>query len=153
MALIVRDYNGEGKWQAAALLSRYRQYAREVDIPERDITPRVHELGDERWIYPVMFEVIKGIRAGDLACIRIGIEFIEEDAKFPFGKTLKSGVARALRRARLSTMQQEQIRRRVFHLLAAGIIPHEYRDYAHLVRTIGFRREDVPPETRVAEKQ
>jgi hypothetical protein len=91
-----------------------------------------------------MFEVIKGIRAGDLACIRIGIEFIVEDAKFPFGKTLKSGVARALRRARLSTMQQEQIRRRVFHLLAAGIIPHEYRDYAHLVRTIGIRREDVP---------
>ena len=40
-----------------------------------------------------MMKVIEGIEAGDLACVRLGIEFIEEDAKFPFGKTLKSNAA------------------------------------------------------------
>lgn len=40
-----------------------------------------------------MHEVIEAIGAGDLACIRIGIEFMEEDVKFPFGKILKSNTA------------------------------------------------------------
>jgi hypothetical protein len=91
-----------------------------------------------------MEKVIDGIEAGDLACIRLGIEFIEEDSKFPFGKTLKSNTARALRRAPLSEEQKQRIRRRVFGLLRAGHIPHEYREYAKLVRKIGFDTGDVP---------
>ena len=38
------------------------------------------------------------------ACRRIGIEFIEEDRKFTFGKILKSNVARALQRSALTSL-------------------------------------------------
>jgi hypothetical protein len=95
-----------------------------------------------------MDEVIKGIEAGDLACVRIGIEFIEEDSTFPFGKTLKSNTARALRRASLSDEQKERIRRRVFGMLRAGHVPHEYREYARLVRKIGFDASEIPEVDR-----
>jgi hypothetical protein len=48
-----------------------------------------------------MDAVVEGIRAGDPACSTIGVEFIEEDGKFPFGANLKSRTARALRQASL----------------------------------------------------
>jgi hypothetical protein len=80
----------------------------------------------------------------DAACIRIGIEFIEEDAKFPFGKILKSNTARALRRAELTEGQKQRIRRRVFGLLRDGHIPHEFREYAKLVRKIGYHTSEIP---------
>lgn len=91
-----------------------------------------------------MEKVIDGIEAGDGACVRLGIEFIEEDTKFKFGKILKSNTVRALRRASLSDEQKKRIRRRVFGLLQAGHVPHEYREYAKLVRKIGFDVSEVP---------
>ena len=64
--------------------------------------PREHREGQSRWVYPVMDAVIEGIERGDKASIAIGIDFVEEDARFPFGKTLKSNTARALRQAPLT---------------------------------------------------
>ena len=89
-------------------------------------------------------KVIEGIEAGDAACIRLGIEFVEEDSKFAFGKILKSNTARALRRSSLSDSQKRRIRLRVFGLLRAGHVPHEYREYAKLVRKIGFDASEIP---------
>ena len=63
---------------------------------------------------------------------------------FPFGKVLKSNTARALRRAQLTEPQKERVRHRVFSLLRAGHVPHEFREYAKLVRKIGFSADDVP---------
>jgi hypothetical protein len=94
-------------------------------------------------VYPVMEKVIEGIEAGDLACVRLGIEFIEEDAKFTFGKILKSNTARALRRASLSDEQRQRIRRRVLGMLRAGHVPHEFREYARLVKKIGFEAAEL----------
>jgi hypothetical protein len=139
------DYNGFGVWSPGEILARYGQYARELGIVPRDLSPAEDSHGNRRWIYPVMHRVINGIKAGDAACIRLGIEFIEEDTKFPFGKVLKSNTARALRRSELSEEQKQRIRRRVFGLLGRGIIPHEYKNYARLVRKIGFSLADVPP--------
>ena len=96
------DYNGEGRWSREAILDRYARYAAEMGIVPRDLSPMEHTEGDRHWVYSVMEEVIDGIEAGDPACVRLGIEFIEEDAKFVFGKILKSNAARALRRASLS---------------------------------------------------
>ena len=138
------DYNGEGRWSRAEILGRYTRYVAEIGIVPRDLSPMEHAERGRRWVYPVMMKVIEGIEAGDLACVRLGIEFIEEDAKFPFGKTLKSNAARALRRACLSDEQKQRIRQRVFGLLRAGHIPHEYREYARLVRKIGFDTSEVP---------
>jgi hypothetical protein len=141
----VIDYNGEGKWSRQAILQRYVQYAVKAGIRPRDLSPMeaVDHRRGTRWIYPVMDEVIKGIEAGDVACAALGVEFIEEDAKFTFGKILKAGTARALRRANLTPGQQQRVRRRVLGLLADGHVPHEYREYAKLLRKVGFDADDL----------
>jgi hypothetical protein len=140
----VTDYNGEGRWSRTEILARYSQYAGEMGIVPRDLSPIECSERGRHWVYPVMDKVIEGIEAGDPACVRIGIEFIEDDSKFPFGKILKSSTARGLRRASLSDDQKRRIRRRVFGLLRAGHIPHEYREYAKLVRRIGFDASEIP---------
>ena len=141
----VIDYNGEGQWTRIAILTRYQRYAAGSGVDMfRDLSPLEHSEGDQHRIYPVMDKVIEGIEAGDAACIQLGIEFIEEDTKFPFGKILKSKTARALRHASLSDEQKQRIRRRVFGLLRAEHVPHEYREYAKLVRKIGFDLCEVP---------
>jgi hypothetical protein len=140
----VTDYNGEGRWSRAEILARYARYVTETGIAPRDLSPMEHSERGRHWVYPVMHKVIEGIEAGDEACVLLGIDFIEEDAKFPFGKILKSNTARALRRAPLSDVQKRRIRLRVFGLLGAGHVPHEYREYAKLVRKIGFDVSEVP---------
>ncbi len=137
------DYNGEGRWSREAILDRYARYAAELGIAHRDLSPLEHNERGRHWVYPVMANVIKGIDADDPACVRLGIEFIEEDGKFPFGKILKSNTARALRRASLSDQQCEGIRRRVFSMLRAGHVPHEFREYAKLARKIGFDASEL----------
>ena len=140
----VIDYNGEGQWSRQAILARYSKYAAHAGIVERDLSPMEHSERGRHWVYPVMLEVIEGIKADDPACVRIGLEFIEEDARFPFGKMLKSNTARALRRATLSEDQKRRVRRRVFGMLRAGQVPREYREYAKLVKEIGFDPDEVP---------
>ena len=108
------DYNGVGRWSRDEMLRRYAAYAEEMKVQPRDISPHESCEKGRKWIYPVMRRVIEGIAAGDPACIRLGIEFIEEDAKFTFGKILKAATARALRRASLSEDQKKRIRRRAF---------------------------------------
>ncbi len=140
----VIDYNGGGQWSRAQILARYAKYAAELGMPPHDLSPTEHAERNCRWVYPVMEKVIDGIVAGDPACVCLGIEFIEENGKFPFGKRLKSNMARALRHASLTQSQKQRVRQRVFGLLRAGHIPHEYREYAKLARVIGFRAEEVP---------
>jgi hypothetical protein len=111
----------------------------QIETP-RDLHPTVTSDSNYRRIYPVMDRVIEGIKAGDLACAEIGVEFIEEDQGFPFGLTLKSNTARALRRVSLTDEQKERIRRRVVSMLNAGYLPREYKQYARLARKIGLGR-------------
>ncbi len=134
----VIDYNGEGRWTREAIESRYLAYTSELNIVPQDISPAEHTEGSRHWVYPVMEKVIEGIEQHDPACIRLGIEFMEEDGRFPFGRLLKSNTARALRRAPLSDEHRQRIRRRVFSMLREGKVPHEFREYAKLVRKIGF---------------
>lgn len=139
----VIDYNGEGRWSRVAIVARYTDYAERLGIAIRDLSPMESAGRGRRRVYPVMYNVIDGIESGDAACVRIGIEFIEEDAKFPFGKILKSNTARALRRASLTHGQRERIRRRVLDMLRAGHVPHEFREYAKLLKKVGVRLGDV----------
>ncbi len=83
----VTDFNGEGRWSRSEILARYASYAAAMGIVSRDLSPREHSEGGRRWVFPVMERVIDGIADGDPACVRLGVEFIEEDAKFRFGKT------------------------------------------------------------------
>lgn len=133
------DYNGLGRWSLQGIQDRYQWYARDFSISSpRDLQPIIREEGNRRWIYPVMHQVIEGIDAGDVACVQIGVEFIEENEKFPFGKGLKSSTARALRRSSPNSGQVGRIRKRVVQMLIKEQIPHEYRDYARLLKKVGI---------------
>ena len=133
------DFNGTGRWSQQSILERYAAYARRLKVsPLLDLSPMEQEEKNRRWVYPVMFEVVKGIKKGDKACIEIGVEFIEEDGLFRFGKTIKSNTARALRRAVLDLDQVTRIRKRVVHMLIAGHVPLEYREYSKLLRKVGM---------------
>ena len=135
----VHDYNGAGKWSSEEILHRYSQYCRELNVQTTiDLSPVTFVEGDVKWIYPVMNKVIVGIEQGDPACRRIGIEFVEENGKFPFGKILKSNTARALRRAELTIAEQARIRQRLVTMLIEGNVPHEYKQYAKLLKKIGL---------------
>ncbi len=139
----VIDYNGQDRWSRDAILERYAQFAADAGVAPRNLSPREHTEWGRHWVYPVMEKVIEGIEAGDAACVRLGIEFIEEDAKFPFGKILKSNTARALRRASLSEEQGQRVRGRVLSMLRAGKVPHEFREYAKLVKKIGLHAAEL----------
>jgi len=135
----IRDYNGTGRWSADSILERYRSYAQQIGtVLDKNIAPRKHTEGGVTWIYPIMDAVIAAIELGDKACIVIGIEFIEEDQHFPFGRTLKSNTARALRRAELSQEQVERVRERVVRMLLAGSVRREFKEYSKLLRRSGL---------------
>lgn len=136
--MVIIDYNGTGKWSCEAVRERYAGYARrfKVRVPV-SLIPLEHQHGTTCWIYPIMQEVIRAIEDNDAAAIEIGIEFIEEDQEFSFGKILKSNTARALRRSNLTPYNEDRIRRRVIQMLLDGMVPHEYHEYAKLLRKIG----------------
>lgn len=135
----VFDYNGTGRWSREAIIARYADYARRSRLRSTiDLTPVEFASGNQRWVHPVMEKVIEGIEAGDPACTEIGVEFIEEDATFTFGRILKSNTARALRRGQLSPNLVERIRKRVIRMLLDGHVPREYREYAKLLRKVSI---------------
>ena len=147
----VIDYNGEGFWSVDEVSKRYTEYARSFGIQPRELTPFTHETHDTRRIYPVMDRVIEGIEAGDPACAELGIEFIQTNDSFPFGRITKSNVARALRRTKLTDAQKDRIRRRVIEMLEAEYLPREFRQYAKLARKLGLR-EFLPRIREVANR-
>jgi hypothetical protein len=131
------DADGVGKWSRAEIEKRYHAHCRQFGCKPYDIDFDPDQRA-RLWIMPVIRQVIRGIEQNDPACMEIGIELIEEDAKFAFGKIMKANTANALRRANLSELQKQRIRRRVTGLLAKGIVPHEMRQYARLVKRVGL---------------
>lgn len=137
----VHDYNGTGKWAREAIVSRYLEHAAKLGV-EQPLHLKPVELvrGEEHWIYPVMDQIITGIHSGDEACAVIGVEFLEEDRKFSFGANLKARTARALRQTEVSPALAERLRRRIVSMLLEGNVPREYREYARLLRRVGFEK-------------
>lgn len=137
--MLVSDWNGPGEWTAEAILERYHAIAKRLGQKElRDMTPVEHREGNHRWVYSSMHKVIAGIKAGDPACIEIGIEFLESWHKQPFGRDLHLYTARALRQTQLGPDQCHRLRKRILDMLVAGLVPGEYREYAKLLRRIGL---------------
>jgi hypothetical protein len=110
----------------------------EMEMNTNQLIPRRHEEGERTWVYPLMEQIIERIDEGDKAAIEIGIEFIEEDDFFVFGRILKSNTARALRRTPLTERQQNRIRKRLVAMILSGNVPHEFREYKRLLRKIGL---------------
>lgn len=135
----VHNYNGEDEWSVESVVQRYETCCRHLGRPvERILRPLTHSEGGTRWVYPIMDKVIEGIRQDDPACTELGIDFICESRSFPFGMTLKSQAARALRKATLTPSQLDRIRTRVSRMLLERYLPQEYRFYARLFRRTGL---------------
>lgn len=132
------DYNGVGIWSVEGIRKRYSEYASAIGMKPLQLAPRQHTEGERTWVYPLMEQIIERIDVGDKAAIEVGIEFILEDDFFIFGRILKSNTARALRRAALSGEQQAKLRERLVGMLIAGQVPHEWREYKRLLRSIGL---------------
>jgi hypothetical protein len=135
------DYNGAGKWSQNQITKRYAQYCQELTILHPfDINPYEQITAEKRWIFPVMDKVILGIEQNDEACKIIGVELIEESQTMPFGRILKSNTARALRRSILNKHLEERLAARIVAMLIEGNVPHEYKEYAKLLRKIGISK-------------
>lgn len=132
------DHNGTGDWSEAAILRRYRMHCRSAGTSPLPLAGRRTRQGDRLWISPVLDAVIEGVRRRDAGCIAIGIELIEADDFMPFGRLLKSRMARELRRVDLDGHLRERLRARIVAMLRAGNVPHEFRHYARLLKSIGF---------------
>ncbi|HSI46696.1 MAG TPA: hypothetical protein VLA61_00335 [Ideonella sp.] len=135
----MQNYNGDGEWSVESVVRRYESYCRQLQITEqRVLRPQIHMEGECGWIYPIMAAVIQGIKEDDPACTELGIDFISESKGFPFGMTLKSQAARALRKATLTPQQEDRVRTRVVTMLLEGYLPQEYRFYSRLLRRTGL---------------
>ncbi|HTB63480.1 MAG TPA: hypothetical protein VK737_07815 [Opitutales bacterium] len=135
----IRDYNGVGRWSVAEVQKRYLEHCKRLKIKNPQIPqPMETAEGDGHWIYPIMYAVIEGIKRGDKACLVLGIEFIEEDDFFVFGRILKANTAKALRQAELTDDHIARVRKRIVEMLLAGNVPWEFREYAKLLRHIGI---------------
>jgi hypothetical protein len=130
--------DGTGRWTQNGIRSRYQQYCRFFKISPRSLPDGDDWVTRRGLIASLMDTIIQGMREGDLACAEIGIELIEEDGGFAFGRILKAKTARALGRCALTEAQKERIRSRVVAMLCRGFMPHEFRAYARLLRRIGL---------------
>lgn len=134
-----RDFNGVQRWSVASVQVRYAQYCQKLGLKEpQSFQPRIYVEGENSWVFPIMETVIEGIKHGDMACAEIGIEFVEEDEFFAFGRILKSETARVLRRVELTESQKDRLRMRIVTMLLDGNVPHEFQQYAKLLRHIGL---------------
>ncbi len=149
-----RDSNGEGKWSAASIAERYRVYCGVLKEAHEELVVEFVREGEVTWVYPLMFTVIRLANLGDRAAIALALELIEENQHFPYGSILKTHAARALRRADLTDEQIERIRSRIVEMMAKGMVPREFREYAKLLRRIGMGNwwqrleESVPRDNR-----
>ena len=133
------DLNGSGPWSAKAVQERYVMYSeRHGRRDARALEPQEHTEGNVRWVYPIIESVVDGIKTLDPACIDLGVEFVESGHKQPFGRILHAKVARALRQAPLNQEHVTRLRARILSMLLAGQVPHEYHEYAKLLRRIGL---------------
>jgi hypothetical protein len=135
--MTVTDLNGVGEWSRSRIQARYAAYCKMLEVPLTPLVAQEITQGENSWVYPLLDSVIERIEEGDPASTAIGVDLVEENQFMPFGSIIKSNAARALRHATLSTAQTERLRRRLVHMLIAGIIPHEFREYYKLLRTIG----------------
>jgi hypothetical protein len=130
--------DGTGRWTQDAIRQRYLQYCRLFHIPPRSLPVGCDWPSERGLIVTLVDALIDGMKTGDLACAEIGIELMEEDGGFAFGRILKANTAHALRRCVLTEAQRERVRSRVVSMLGRGFMPHEFREYARLLRHIGL---------------
>ena len=87
------------------------------------------------WVSCVFQQLREAIANGDKVAVSIACDLIEHDPHLPFGKLIKSGLSRELRRHTdlLLSSERRQIIDATAKLLSLEFAPRELEDYARLV--------------------
>ena len=90
------------------------------------------------WMSHVFDQVRFAIVRGDRLAMSIACDLIDKDPHMPFGKLIKSGLARALKQnaAALSPAERLRLVHTTLRLLALPHAPRELADYAKLLRKL-----------------
>ena len=129
--------DGKGRWSEEAIRDRYARYCLDRNRGPRALPIGENYVRQRGLIVGIMDELVERMKLGDLAAAEVGIELIEEDGGFAFGRIMKANTARALKRCHLTQGQQDRVRRWVVSMLCRSFMPHEFREYARLLRRIG----------------
>lgn len=102
-----------------------------------ETVPRIDHPGIR--ISHVCENIARHIRSGDREAARIGCQLIVRDPHLPFGKLIKSGVARALRQRieLVPELERAGLVDRTIELLSLQFCPREAEDYCKLVKKFG----------------
>jgi hypothetical protein len=87
------------------------------------------------WV-DILFQRLRdAIGTGDRVAISVACDLIEKDPKLPFGKLIKSGLSRQLRKSPqlLIASERAQVVSTTLRLLALPHAPRELEDYAKLL--------------------
>jgi len=130
--------DGIGQWRNSEIVARYRRWCMRLGLRPAELVASSGDMAERGWANAIIGPIVPLIAAGDEAAAWIGIEMIEEDGGFAFGRLLKARCARELRRTPLNEKQKHHIRRRVVAMLERGFLPHEFRQYSRLARRVGI---------------
>ncbi len=108
----------------ALLGERLRPYFPETEVDHPGI-----------WVDMVFQRLRKAIGTGDRVAVSVACDLIEKDPKLPFGKLIKSGLSRQLRKSPqfLVASERAQVVNTTLRLLALPYAPRELEDYAKLL--------------------
>lgn len=87
------------------------------------------------WVDMVFQRLGEAIGTGDRVAVSIACDLIEKDPKLPFGKLIKSGLSRRLRKSPqfLVASERAKVVKTTLRLLALPYAPRELEDYAKLL--------------------
>lgn len=87
------------------------------------------------WVDILFRRLREAIGVGDRVAVSIACELIEKDPRLPFGKLIKSGLSRELRKSpqALVASERAQVANATLRLLALPHAPRELEDYAKLL--------------------
>ena len=114
--------------------------------PSHELTvPDVTEPGSPPWLpdrkewlqyRAVLYEVARGIAAGDPACIELAVRFIELRSIGSYSGFIRERLARRLANAQLNEAQKSRLHRHFEKLVLAQERTQEFRAYAKVWRRI-----------------
>ena len=112
-------------------------YVLKADFSQYDTDKRTEHAGIR--LDSAVSKVAQAIKQGDRSAVFLGYSLLMEDPHLPFGKILKSNLARALKRHIELLTEQEKISLagKTATLLSLQFCPREVEDYCRLVKKMG----------------
>lgn len=88
------------------------------------------------WVGQTFGRVKSAVAAGDTQAISLACELIKLDPMLPFGKLIKSDLARALKKqvSKISASERTQVLSAAATLLSQEFAPRELEDYCKLIK-------------------